>query len=167
MVGATISIDAYKKAEAALRDSDRRKDEFLAMLAHELRNPLAPISAAAQLLQAAAATSCRSCASASDVIARQVTHMTKLVDDLLDVSRVTRGLIELRPRRGRPRCRRARPCDRAGAPGDRGAGATASSCAAAPSPARVHGDAHAAGAGDRQPAQQRGQVHAAGRRRSR
>ena len=61
MVGATISIDAHKRAEAALRDADRRKDEFLAMLAHELRNPLAPISTAAQLLQAPAAPTARRC----------------------------------------------------------------------------------------------------------
>ena len=94
MVGATISIDAYKNAEAALRESDRRKDEFLAMLAHELRNPLAPISTAAALLQAAAGDEGR-VRRASEIIARQVKHITKLVDDLLDASRVTRGLVDL------------------------------------------------------------------------
>ncbi len=94
MIGATISIDAYKRAEAALRDNDRRKDEFLAMLAHELRNPLAPISTAAHLLQARGADPDQ-VRRASEIISRQVRHITALVDDLLDVSRVTRGLIQL------------------------------------------------------------------------
>ena len=80
------------RAEAALRDADRRKDEFLAMLAHELRNPLAPIMAAAELLaQGNAAPDTVSQAGA--IIARQARHLTGLVDDLLDVSRVTRGLV--------------------------------------------------------------------------
>ncbi len=94
MVGATFSIDPYKKAEAALLESDRRKDEFLAMLAHELRNPLAPIRSAAEVLLMSAHDEQRT-RKASDVIARQVGHVTKLVDDLLDVSRVTRGLVSL------------------------------------------------------------------------
>ena len=82
------------RAEEALREADRRKDEFLAMLGHELRNPLAPISAAAQLLQLAASNPER-VVNASKIIARQVTHMTGIVDDLLDVSRVTSGLVVL------------------------------------------------------------------------
>ena len=94
LIGATISIDDYKRAEAALKDSDRRKDEFLAMLAHELRNPLAPISSAAELLKRASGDA-RIVQHAGEVIARQVRHMTELVDDLLDVSRVTRGLVQL------------------------------------------------------------------------
>ncbi|HUP29887.1 MAG TPA: PAS domain-containing protein [Usitatibacter sp.] len=94
MVGATISIDEHKKAEAVLQESDKRKDEFLAMLAHELRNPLAPITTAAHLLAMPGGDEQRT-RQASQVIARQVTHMTELVDDLLDVSRVTRGLVEL------------------------------------------------------------------------
>ena len=94
MVGATFSIDPYKKAEGALRDGDRRKDEFLAMLAHELRNPLAPIRSAAEVLLMAPQDEWRM-RKASEVIARQVAHVTKLVDDLLDVSRVTRGLVAL------------------------------------------------------------------------
>lgn len=73
---------------------NRQQNEFLAMLAHELRNPLAPISAAAQLLKIAGADE-RRVQQASAVISRQVTHMTELVDDLLDVSRVTRGLVTL------------------------------------------------------------------------
>ena len=94
MVGAVISVDAYKKAEAALRDTDRRKDEFLAMLAHELRNPVAPIRTAAEILRMASADPVR-VGAAAEVIDRQVRHLTKLMDDLLDVSRVTRGLVAL------------------------------------------------------------------------
>ena len=77
----------------SLREQDRRKDEFLAMLAHELRNPLAPIAAAAEVLKIA--SSPERIRASSEVIARQVRHMTSLVNDLLDVSRVTRGLIKL------------------------------------------------------------------------
>jgi PAS domain S-box-containing protein len=82
------------RAEEALRQADRRKDQFLAMLGHELRNPLAPISAAAELLQLAASDPER-VRSASKIIARQVGHMTGIVDDLLDVARVTSGLVVL------------------------------------------------------------------------
>jgi signal transduction histidine kinase len=84
----------HLKAESQLRDADRRKDEFLAMLAHELRNPLAPISAGAQLLQSGHANE-TAVKRTAGIIVRQVHHMTRLVDDLLDVSRVTRGLITL------------------------------------------------------------------------
>ena len=80
--------------EEALRNADRRKDEFLAMLAHELRNPLAPVSAAAELL-ALGKLEAGPAKKASQVIIRQVKHMTALVDDLLDVSRVSRGQITL------------------------------------------------------------------------
>jgi PAS domain S-box-containing protein len=82
------------RAEQALRQADVRKDEFLAMLAHELRNPLAPISAAAELLRVGS-LDYDSIRRTSQVIARQVGHMTGLVNDLLDVSRVTRGLVIL------------------------------------------------------------------------
>ncbi len=85
---------ARDKAEQELRTADRRKDEFLAMLAHELRNPLAPISAAAQVLKLGQVDPAQIRAT-SDIIARQADHMTQLVDDLLDVSRVTRGLVTL------------------------------------------------------------------------
>ena len=84
-----------KQEEAEARN--RQQNEFLAMLAHELRNPLAPISAAAQLLRFPG-TDERRVQQSSDVIARQVKHMTELVDDLLDVSRVTRGLVTLTTR---------------------------------------------------------------------
>lgn len=81
--------------EAALRDIDRRKDEFVTMLAHELRNPLAPVIAAAELLASGKLES-DSAKKASQVIIRQVKHMTELIDDLLDMSRVSRGQITLK-----------------------------------------------------------------------
>ncbi|WP_020652605.1 hybrid sensor histidine kinase/response regulator [Massilia niastensis] len=87
-------ITDRKLAEDKLIEADRRKDEFLAMLAHELRNPLAPISAAAELLRLGSMDEGR-VRQSSTIISRQVRHMTRLVDDLLDVSRVTRGLITL------------------------------------------------------------------------
>jgi PAS domain S-box-containing protein len=83
---------------AALRDSDRRKDEFLAMLAHELRNPLSPIRNAVEIFRAKG-PAVPELEWAMDIIDRQVELMTRLVDDLLDVSRITRGTIELRKRR--------------------------------------------------------------------
>ncbi len=92
--GVTIDVTERKRAEQQLLEADRRKDEFLAMLAHELRNPLAPISAAAQLLKMIP-TEDRRIKQASEIIGRQVHHMTSLVDDLLDVSRVTRGQVQL------------------------------------------------------------------------
>ncbi|MCC6070134.1 ATP-binding protein [Massilia sp. GCM10020059] len=79
------------RAELALVQADRRKDQFLAMLAHELRNPLAPISSAAELLKLGTLDTER-VRSTGALIARQVGHMTGLVDDLLDVSRVTSGM---------------------------------------------------------------------------
>ena len=100
--GVLLDIDERKAMEderrqmlEALKQADRRKDEFLAMLAHELRNPLAPINTASHLLKLSASDP-RRVHDASDIIARQVGHLTSLVDDLLDVSRVTRGLVELR-----------------------------------------------------------------------
>ncbi|WP_075795709.1 hybrid sensor histidine kinase/response regulator [Massilia putida] len=83
-----------REAEAKLRDADRRKDEFLAMLAHELRNPLAPIGMAAKILRLGKVTPDR-VKQTCEIIDRQIGHMTKLLDDLLDVSRVTRGLVVL------------------------------------------------------------------------
>ena len=88
-------IAIRERAEAALRDADRRKDEFLATLAHELRNPLAPIRQAALIYKAPAATDAQKRWS-SDVITRQVQHMSLLLEDLLDISRITRGTLELR-----------------------------------------------------------------------
>ncbi len=90
-------VQAAVRAQVLQEEAEarnRQQNEFLAMLAHELRNPLAPISAAAQLLKLPGADE-RRVRQSSDVIARQVKHMTELVDDLLDVSRVTRGLVTL------------------------------------------------------------------------
>jgi PAS domain S-box-containing protein len=92
--GTNTDIHQIEKAQEALKASNRRKDEFLAMLAHELRNPLAPISTAAEILKLPNLDRER-IASTSTIITRQVSHMTDLVDDLLDVSRVTRGLVHL------------------------------------------------------------------------
>ncbi len=96
-MGTCTEIDEQKRARDELLANNRRKDDFLAMLAHELRNPLAPIRTAAHLLRAAPADPAKVERSAA-IIDRQVRHMTELVDDLLDVSRVTRGLVELERR---------------------------------------------------------------------
>jgi len=93
--GVMIDITERKQVEQALKDADRRKDEFLAMLAHELRNPLAPIRNAVEIqkranMDPALITWC------TDIIDRQVNHLTGLVDDLLDISRISRGLVELK-----------------------------------------------------------------------
>jgi signal transduction histidine kinase len=82
------------RAEQALKEADRHKDEFLAMLAHELRNPLAPILNAVQLMRMRPVTDPQLNWS-RDVIERQLSHLTRLVDDLLDVARITRGKINL------------------------------------------------------------------------
>jgi signal transduction histidine kinase len=82
------------RAEQALKEADRHKDEFLAMLAHELRNPLAPIHNAVELMRLKPLNDPQ-LNWARDVIARQLTSLTRLVDDLLDVSRITRGKINL------------------------------------------------------------------------
>ncbi|MGX9220400.1 ATP-binding protein [Massilia varians] len=87
-------VTMRKRVEDELRAANRQKDQFLAMLAHELRNPLAPITTAAQLLQRGSLDPQRA-RHASDIIVRQAEHMTDLVNDLLDVSRVTRGLAEI------------------------------------------------------------------------
>jgi PAS domain S-box-containing protein len=87
-------VSAHVQARTALQVADRQKDEFLAMLAHELRNPLAPLRNASELLAIIARQEPRVQFSV-DVIKRQVTQLTRLVDDLLDVSRITQGRIEL------------------------------------------------------------------------
>lgn len=87
-------ISEEKKICEQLQASDRRKDEFLAMLAHELRNPMAPIRAAAELLHLAPGNE-DIVRRSSSIIDRQIRHMVGLVDDLLDVSRVTRGMVLL------------------------------------------------------------------------
>ena len=88
-------IASRERAEAALREIDERKDQFLATLAHELRNPLAPIRQAALISNSPGATEAQKRWS-HDVISRQVQHMSLLLDDLLDISRVTRGTLDLR-----------------------------------------------------------------------
>ena len=88
-------IASRERAEAALREMDERKDEFLATLAHELRNPLAPIRQATLISMSASATEEQKRWS-HEVITRQVHHMSLLLDDLLDISRITRGTLDLR-----------------------------------------------------------------------
>jgi len=83
-----------RSREAALRANDRAKDEFLAMLGHELRNPLGALAAASHVLHKSAADN-EAVVSAAGVVTRQVHHMTRLVEDLLDVNRVTRGKVSL------------------------------------------------------------------------
>jgi signal transduction histidine kinase/ActR/RegA family two-component response regulator len=92
--GAEELAERQLETQRALQQADQRKDEFLAMLAHELRNPLAPISTSAHLLRSASQDAMQ-VRRIADVIARQIGHLTDLVDDLLDVSRVTRGVIQL------------------------------------------------------------------------
>jgi PAS domain S-box-containing protein len=94
-IGAFVDVTRLKEAEAAMREADRRKDEFLALLSHELRNPLAPILTAAQLMQLRGDVATPR---EREVIIRQVQHLVRLVDDLLDVSRVARGKIKLAKR---------------------------------------------------------------------
>lgn len=84
----------------ALKEADRRKDEFLAMLAHELRNPLAPVQNAIEVLRMTGADGA-TVTESRDIIARQVSHMSRLIDDLLDVARIARGKIQIR----------SEPCD--------------------------------------------------------
>lgn len=93
--GINLDISRLKRTEEALREADRRKDEFLATLAHELRNPLAPIRNAAEVVGSAQATAAQR-QWGHEVIGRQVRNMALLLDDLLDVSRITRGRLELK-----------------------------------------------------------------------
>ncbi len=90
-----MDIADRKHAEEGLREADRRKTEFLAMLAHELRNPLAPIRNAVQVMRQTAGDE-GAIAAASEMMERQVGQLVRLVDDLLDVNRISRGKIELR-----------------------------------------------------------------------
>jgi PAS domain S-box-containing protein len=95
MIGVMWDVTERKQAAEALQEADRRKDEFLAMLAHELRNPLAAVSNALHILKHPRANSAAA-ESARAVMERQLQHLGRLVDDLLDVSRIMRGHIELR-----------------------------------------------------------------------
>ena len=98
---AARDVTERKRYEQSLQEADRRKNEFLAMLAHELRNPLAPIRNALQIMRLTAPRGSErpedeAVRSASAMMERQVSQMVRLVDDLLDVSRISRGKIELR-----------------------------------------------------------------------
>src|SRR5207248_6845988 len=88
-----LEVELRRRADE-LADRDRRKDEFLAMLAHELRNPLAPIRNAVHLLQRESAAD-PLVAELGPVMDRQLANLVRLVDDLMDVSRITRGKMEL------------------------------------------------------------------------
>lgn len=90
-----VDITAQRKAELALRQADRNKDDFIAILAHELRNPLAPIRAAVDLFKMRVPGD-PVLKRATGAMARQIDHITRLVDDLLDVARISRGKVELK-----------------------------------------------------------------------
>jgi PAS domain S-box-containing protein len=95
-IGAYVEVTRLKQVEAALREADHRKDEFLALLSHELRNPLTPILTAARLLKLRSDPTTHA---DLEVITRQAGHLARLVDDLLDVSRVARGKVTLTKQR--------------------------------------------------------------------
>ncbi|WP_295390186.1 PAS domain S-box protein [uncultured Thiodictyon sp.] len=97
-MGSATDIHDRKLAELALRETDGRKDEFLATLAHELRNPLAPIRNAVEILKREQLPETTRQA-AREMIDRQVSHMVRLIDDLMDASRITRGKLDLRRER--------------------------------------------------------------------
>ncbi|HEV3439035.1 MAG TPA: PAS domain S-box protein [Gemmata sp.] len=92
--GVTMDVTVHKKAEESLREADRKKDEFIALLAHELRNPLAPIRNGLQVVRLAGGNP-DIIARARTMMERQLSHMVRLVDDLLDVSRISRNKMEL------------------------------------------------------------------------
>jgi hemerythrin-like metal-binding protein len=94
MAGMAMDITPQKRAEEAVRESDRRKDEFLGMLSHELRNPLAPIRNSVHVLSRVAPASAQA-EQARVIIARQVDHLARLVEDLLDVKRISTGKLRL------------------------------------------------------------------------
>jgi PAS domain S-box-containing protein len=96
--GTATDIQALKRAQEDLEEADRRKNEFLAILAHELRNPLVPIRNATEILRLKAESDPR-LSSAQAMIDRQLGHMVRLIDDLMDVSRITRGRLQLRVER--------------------------------------------------------------------
>jgi CheY-like chemotaxis protein/two-component sensor histidine kinase len=98
-VGCSSDITALKDSERALREADRRKDEFLAILAHELRSPLAPLRNALEAVRLGGGTEDVVLARARGVMERQLQQMVRLIDDLLDLSRISRGKVELRKER--------------------------------------------------------------------
>ncbi|HWN42875.1 MAG TPA: PAS domain S-box protein [Thermoanaerobaculia bacterium] len=94
-IGTITDITEQREAVEALKDADRRKDEFLALLAHELRNPLAPLRNGLQVMRLASGDA-NAVARLRDMMDRQLSHMVRLIDDLLDVSRFSRNKMELR-----------------------------------------------------------------------
>src|SRR5262249_30845245 len=94
-VNVLVDITSRKRAEDELREADRRKSDFLAMLAHELRNPLAPLRNGLQIMRLAGANGA-AVAEARAMMERQLGQMVRLIDDLLDLSRITNGKIDLR-----------------------------------------------------------------------
>ena len=94
--GTSTDLSPLEQAEQALLLADQRKDEFLAMLAHELRNPLAPISSAVRIMELVSPDAPPQVKKAREVIDRQIRHLSRLVDDLMDVSRISTGKIVLR-----------------------------------------------------------------------
>ncbi len=94
-VGMNIDVSELRAADDALRDADRRKDEFLAVLGHELRNPLAPLTTGIQLLRTATDKP-EIVQPVQAMMERQLAHLARLVDDLLDLSRISRGQVELK-----------------------------------------------------------------------
>jgi signal transduction histidine kinase len=91
-------LQESRQYAAELKEADRRKDEFLAMLAHELRNPLAPVRNAVEILRLSGPVN-EAIESAREILSRQVAHMARLIDDLLDVARIARGKVRLRTER--------------------------------------------------------------------
>jgi PAS domain S-box-containing protein len=98
LVGTVQDITEQKQNEEAVRDADRRKNEFLATLAHELRSPLAPMRSALEMLKVAGHTDEAKAARA--VLERQLSHLVRMIDDLMDAVRISRGRLDLRRERG-------------------------------------------------------------------
>jgi PAS domain S-box-containing protein len=98
VLASVLDVSQRHAAEQALQEADRRKDEFIAMLAHELRNPLAPVRHAVEIMKRVAPSQ-PELQAPRDIIERQVSHMARLVDDLLDVSRISRGQLSLQKER--------------------------------------------------------------------
>lgn len=98
VLASVLDVRQRREAESALREANRRKDDFIAVLAHELRNPLGPVRNAVEILKRAGPSE-PALERARAVIDRQVDHMARLIDDLLDVSRISRGKLALKTRR--------------------------------------------------------------------
>ena len=153
------SEENLRRLAAELAETDRRKTEFLATLAHELRNPLAPISNGLQLMRVATDDP-QAREKARDMMERQLRHLVRLVDDLLDIARISSGKVELRKERGR--AERAAQRGRIQHAAGQGGRAHAGSPHARRRPAGRRRQ-HAPRAGREQPPEQRRQVHARGR----